>query len=97
VPQTDGNYALAILGPSSAIGPGDNEVLTGTVQHPQIEPTAKGDLRTMKISNVAIHSRNFPDKPFTMSGTIIAKPGGKDEFDRQVHTVAQQLGWRGPG
>jgi hypothetical protein len=96
VPQPDGNYALALLGPSSAIGPGDNEVLTGTIEHPQIDTTTKGDLRTMRIANVAIHSRNFPEKHFTISGTFTAKPGDQGEFDREVHTFDQQLSWRGP-
>jgi len=96
VPQPDGNYALTLLGPSPAIGPGDNEVLTGVIEHPQIDTTPKGDPRSIKITNVPIHSRNFPEKHFTMSGTLIAKPGGEGEFDREVHTFDQQLSWRGP-
>jgi len=95
-PQADGNFALTLLGPSAAIGPGDNEVLTGVIDHPQIESIAKGDLRSIKITGVPIHSRNFPAKSFTMSGTIIAKPGDSGEFDREVHTFNQQLSWRGP-
>src|SRR5262249_39309111 len=46
IPQTGGKYALMILGPSSAIGPGDNEVLTGTIEHGSIETIAKGNLRS---------------------------------------------------
>jgi hypothetical protein len=97
VPDVDhpDRYQLTILAPSTNLGPGDYEVLTGTIEHAIIEPTEK-DRRILRIDHVAIHSRNKPETNFTLIGTIIAKPASNNTFERELRQFNTELAYRNP-
>jgi len=94
-PEADGKYNLKLLGPAKALGPGDDEVLSGIATH-EITTSAKNDVRTITVSDVPIKSRNHPGENFTMSGVIIARPISDSEFDGKLKEFNQQLSYRGP-
>ena len=88
-------YQLTILGPSTNLGPGDDEVLTGTIDNASID-TGEHDTRLLHLRNIAIRSRNKPDLSFTLSGTIIAKPASDNTFEREYRQFNTELSYRGP-
>jgi hypothetical protein len=93
-PRPGGRYALTLLGPSKRLGPGDDEVLTGVADAVTVElPDER--TRRIRVSDVAIRSRNKPGIPFVMSGVIVAEPASPAKFEREARSFDEELGYRG--
>jgi hypothetical protein len=92
-PQAGGGYAITLLGPSTSLGPGDDEVLSAGAENIQIE-NGDGDKRILRLMDVPIQSRNRPEMKLSLSGMIVATPTSADNFERQVRQFNEELGWR---
>jgi hypothetical protein len=93
VPAGDA-YQITILGPSGAVGPGDSEVLSGGGRPVSVDQT--DDARRLRFRDVTMRSRNHPGQSFTLSGTLVARHGSPDEFQRQLRAFETELSYRGP-
>src|SRR5262245_33685796 len=91
-PEADGTYDLMLLGPAMALGPGDDEVLTGTLRPASIE--SSGTMRSMTIRDVPMKSRNKPQTAFTLSGTIAGQATDSDSFERELRQFNWELNSR---
>jgi hypothetical protein len=88
-PDADGRVAIQMLGPAKLLGPGDDEVLNGAIEHAAIE--ASGTARVIQLMDVPMSSRNHPGMSLRLSGHLIARPGDQREFDRQLNQFKYEL------
>lgn len=94
-PESAGHYAITLLGPATELGPGDNEILTGTADNAQLQsPDEK--TRRLTISDVLMHSRNKPKMKFYLSGEIIAHSASDKQFEKELGQFNTEKGYRRP-
>jgi hypothetical protein len=94
-PQPDGRYEIKILGPSTSLGPGDDEVLTAVAENAHVE-AGDGDTRTLRLADAPTQSRNRPGLKLSMSGDIVATSTSDDHFERELRQFETELSFRGP-
>jgi hypothetical protein len=88
-PLAEGRYAVALLGPCKCAGPGDDEILTGVADAPQATVAQQGSSLRFELHDVPMKSRNKPDTPFRLSGTIEASPTSEKQWAKEL----DQFNW----